>query len=133
MMKYIDNDKQKGILHDWKKIRKKFKSLRVPEECYNPLTLPLNKSVWHLILSERSKGKTTNLILFGMCMHVVDGTTIEYIRQSKTQIAPMKSEKLFETILKYDYISKITDDKYNSCVLKIENGIFAIGMKMVMS
>ena len=118
MMKYIDNDKQKGILHDWKKIRKKFKSLRVPEDRYNPLTLPLSKSVWHLILSERSKGKTTNLLLFGMCMNVIDGTTIEYIRQSKSQIAPMKSERLFETILKYDYISKVTDGKYNSCVLK---------------
>lgn len=117
-MEYIDNDKQKGVLYDFAKINKKFKKLKIPKNVYSPLTIPFTKAKWHVILSERSRGKTTNLLLYGMVMNQEYGTVIQYIRQRKDHIAPKRAGELFTTILEFDYVQKLTNGRWNSLVYK---------------
>ena len=79
-MKYIDDNKELGILYDWKKIYRLYKKLGCPDNVYNPTTLPINQAKYFMLLSERKTGKTTNLLLLGMCANQEYGTVIHYIR-----------------------------------------------------
>lgn len=114
---YYDNKESHGTLIDWNEVRKAYKKLNTPKDYYNPCTLPLETCPYSDILSERSIGKTTNLLLFGMCANKLYGTVIQYIRQSEEMTAPSVARELFDTILNYDggrYVRQLTDDKYNS-------------------
>ena len=113
-MKYINNDIQCGIEYDWRKVKDEFRKLNIPKDVYSPMHLPFDKAKYNVLLSERSRGKTTNILLLGMCMHKLYGTTIEYIRKKEDQITKKITINLFTTILEYDYIEKLTDGKYNS-------------------
>ena len=113
-MKYINNDIQCGIEYDWRKVKDEFRKLNIPKDVYSPMHLPFDKAKYNVLLSERSRGKTTNIILLGMCMHKLYGSTIEYIRKKEDQITKKITINLFTTILEYDYIEKLTDGKYNS-------------------
>lgn len=118
-LKYINNDITNGIEYNYSKVSKLFhkvlketmganiNSIFVPE-------MPLNKADWFIEMSERSVGKTTQYLLFGLCLNKYYGTKIEYIRDKYEQIAPKNASQLFATILNFDYISKIFDNKYNS-------------------
>ena len=66
--KYIENNEQFGIDYDFKRIRKKFKSLGIPSDVWTPEHIPTH-CFWSAIMSERSLGKTTNCLLWGMCMN----------------------------------------------------------------
>lgn len=112
--KYIENNEQLGLLYNWKKIKDEFNKLNIPDDVYNPVNVPLGQAKWFIELSDRSTGKTTNWLLLGMVMNKLYGTQIQYVRQSDEDIAPKSSKNLFSVILKYDYVSKITDNKYNS-------------------
>ena len=68
-VKYIDNDINKGIKYDYKLIRKEFEKLKVPKEYHTPLKYNLNNSTYYVEMSERSVGKTTNWLLWGMCQN----------------------------------------------------------------
>lgn len=96
------------------KIIKKYKKLGCPEDVYNPTTLPLKRNKYFVLLSERSAGKTTNIILLGLCAHEICGTQLQYIRQHSDMITPKTSRQLFDTILRYDYISKVTGGRWHS-------------------
>lgn len=113
-MKYINNDIQCGIEYDWRKVKEEFRKLNIPKDVYSPMHLPFDKAKYNVLLSERSRGKTTNILLLGMCMNKLYGTTIEYIRKKEDQITKKITINLFTTILEYDYIEKLTDGKYNS-------------------
>ena len=117
-MKYINDNIEYGLEYDWDKINKKFKSLKIPKDVYNPSKLDFTVSKYFLLLSERSIGKTTNVILYGMCMYILYGTVIQYVRQKPESIEPRNVRDLFDTILANDYITKLTDGKYNSVTLK---------------
>ena len=65
-IEYHENDKKKGIKYDFSLIRKEFKKLKIPKDVYNPLTIPLEWSKFNVLLSPRSKGKTTNILLLGL-------------------------------------------------------------------
>lgn len=116
MNKYIDNDKNKGMLFDYKKIRKEYKKLKVPHHLYNPCREPIEKAKHHIILSQRSSGKTTNLLLLGMLFNREYGTIIHYIRSREVYITNKNIKDLFSTIISFGYIEKITNGRYNSCV-----------------
>lgn len=116
MNKYIDDDKQKGILIDWKKARKDYKKLNIPDYLYNPCREPLEKAKHHIVLSQRSSGKTTNLLLLGMILNKNHGIIIHYIRSREDYISNKHIKDLFSTIQTFGYIEKITDGKYNSCI-----------------
>lgn len=111
---YINNDMKFGIDYDYKLINKEFKKLNVPREVYNVLKLPLSDAAWFFLLSERSTGKTTNCLLYGMTMNKMYGTIIVYIRKHDSMITKKDLSTLFTTIIEYGYIEKLTDGKYNN-------------------
>lgn len=113
-IEYIKNDKNYGIKYEWNLIRKEFKKLNIPKNVYTPTHLPFEKLHIFVIMSERSVGKTTNFLLLGMIMNKLYGTIIHYVRQRDDEIVPKALKDLFTTILQYDYVSKITNGKYNS-------------------
>ena len=110
---YIDNDINNGIKYDFKRIFKRYKELNVPKE-FNIIPYYNMSARWNVFMSERSNGKTTNVLLLGMIMNDEYGTTIEYIRMRESMIAPKNSKNIFDTIIQHDYISKITKGTWNS-------------------
>lgn len=115
-MKYINNNPQLGIEIDWKLIRKEFKRLKTPSDVYNPAFEPFEKAKYHILLSERSIGKTTNLLIIGMLLHSEYGIIPHYIRTREEYLAPKHINNLFNVIINFGYVKKITNDRWNSCV-----------------
>lgn len=114
-VKYIDDDPKRGIKYDWKKIRKKFKALGIPEGMFDPLKVSPDRAGYYWALSDRSRGKTTQCLLLGMVMHEMYGTITQYVRNDRDMIAPKALNDLFDVILQFDYIPKITDGRWNGC------------------
>lgn len=99
---------------DWKKVCKVARELKVyPKECYNPCYLPFDSVAWFDLLSERSLGKTTGILLLGMIANKEFGTVPEYVRLTKEMIKPKKLQQLFEVITRFGYVERITDNKWN--------------------
>lgn len=132
-IKYIDNDPNNGIKYNWKKIIKEYKSLGIPAEYDFTEIIPFdNESLkWYNINSERSVGKTTNILLMGMVMNKLYGTQIQLIRHHIAK-ASYYSE-LFDSIVNYKngmYIERVTDGRYNAIkyfqkrfyYIKVEDG-----------
>lgn len=117
-IEYIGNKLENGIKYDLQKIIKEYKKLKCPPTVYNPCKLPLGRARWFALLSERSTGKTTNIILLGMLFNKHYGTQIQYIRQKETMIMPKNIQNIFATIIECHYVEKITDGKYNSIIYK---------------
>lgn len=119
---YIDGNERYGINYDWNNIIQKYKGLRVPKNCYDPCKLPIKDNTYFMILSERGVGKTTNVLLLGMIMNRLYGTTVVYVRQTEDMCKKQNIEKLFDVIKTYEggrYIDNITmgaytDVKYES-------------------
>ena len=105
------------IKDNYKAAIKLYKSLSVPADTMDVLgeILP-NERTWNIILSARARGKTTNMLLWGMCLNACYGVEIQYIRQREQQIQPKYSEKLFEIInnAQYGYVEKITGGNFNA-------------------
>ena len=112
--KYYNGDKLKGRIYDWNIVRKEYKKLGCPKGVYNPLKIPIETSKWNVLLSERSTGKTTNLLLFGMVWAWHYNGIMGYIRKSDSMITKKGLESLFSTILEWDYVPKITGGRWNS-------------------
>lgn len=123
---FIDGKRTNGIIYDYPTIRKEFRKLKIPTEFYNPSKCPFDKCKWFINLSDRSTGKTTNWLLFGMIMNKLYGTVIQYVRQTNDMITPRNSKNLFDTILDNNYVSKLTDGKYNTIVYKAKRWYYAI-------
>lgn len=125
-IKYILNDPQYGIEYDWKKIRKRYKELGCPKDVYDPTTAPLETCKYFVENSERNVGKTTNWLLLGMVMHEMYGTIIQYIRQTDNMIVPKALKNLFDTILIFDYVSKVTDGRWNTVIYRARRYYYAL-------
>jgi len=113
-IKYHDNDINKGIVYDWEKIRKEYKKLNCPKGVYNPLKPDYDIFGYNICMSDRSEGKTTNPLLLSMIMNEMYGTIGHYIRQSTNALTPKLLGNLFNTILKFGYVEKITKGLWNS-------------------
>lgn len=113
-MKYYDNNPQKGLIYDWDLIKSDFKKLNVPKNVYNVLKLPIESASYFNLLSARSTGKTTNLLLLGMCWAQRYGGIIQYIRKNENMITKKGLESLFSTIIQYGYVEKVTHGRWNS-------------------
>lgn len=129
---YIDNNQRYGLKHDYKAIDKLFNSLKTPNDLFSPLTLPRDENLhWHVLLSERSTGKTTQLLLYALCMFWYEktnfgvGTRCEYIRQSKEMLAPKNTADLYNTILDFHYVEKLTENRYNTIIYKAKRWYLA--------
>lgn len=127
-MKYIENNIEFGIEYDYQLIMKEYKKI-VPKDFYFICKIPFGKVGTVIEFSERSIGKTTNFLILGMIMNQMYGTITQYVRSREDEVMNKTIQDLFDTILKYDYVSKITKNKYNSVIyerrrwyyVKIEN------------
>lgn len=115
-IKYIDGDNKKGIEYDWKLIDKTIKKLKlIPQNVYKP---KLNIAKWEVLCSDRSTGKTTSWLLVGMVMHQLYGTRIHYIREDEDMLRPMNLKNMFDVIKDNNYISIITENKWNDVLYR---------------
>lgn len=96
------------------KIIKEYKKLKCPPEVFDPCKLPLKRDKYFVLCSERSVGKTTNVLLFGLLAHEIDGIQLQYLRMHSEMVTPKTSRQLFDTILSFDYISKITGGRWHN-------------------
>ena len=122
-LKYINDNPELGIEYDYKKIFKEIKRLGLyprykKTNVWNPSHLPFNDAKWFVLMSIRSKGKTTNLLIMGLIMNKLYGTITQYIVQSEPLLAPKNTKGLYRVVLENDYISRITEGRWNSIVLK---------------
>lgn len=113
-MKYIDNDMNKGIEYDWNLIMKEYEKLGCPPYVYSPRDSMKSSAKYHIALSERSIGKTTNWILLGCVMNKLYGTIWHIVRQTDDMTAPKIMSEMLSVVNAYRYPEKLTDGKYNS-------------------
>lgn len=117
--KYWDNDKQHGILYDWALVKKEFDKLGIPDNVYNPFkTHKIESGKWIVDMSERNTGKSTNWLLIMLCLYKVYGSETAYIREIVDMIMPKHALEMFNTILLFGYVEKLTDGLYNSIIYK---------------
>ena len=117
-IKYIKGKQELGIKYDWKKIRKRYKALKCPPIYYDPSECPFEDCKYFLGYSARSIGKSMGWLLMGLIMYDMYGTVTEYCRQSVDQVAPMRTDKMFDAILACHYIEKITNGRWNFILYK---------------
>lgn len=98
---------------NFKKVIKKYKSLKCPDGYFDPTKLPYYNDKYFVICSERSVGKTTNVLLFAMSAHLIEGKQIVYVRQTSDMIERRNLRQLFNTIKDFNYIEKVTDGKWH--------------------
>lgn len=113
-IEYINGNKLDGIKYDFNFLRNEYRKLKCPKDVYNPSHLPFENCKWFITLSERARGKTTNLLLFGMLIWWHYGTGICYVRSSEQMITPKTSGDLFSNIISWGYVEKISGGKYNT-------------------
>lgn len=99
---------------EWGKVYKEYKKLGVPKEYYNPCNIPFNNNSWFALFSERSIGKTTNCILLGLVLNKLYGIQVQYIRETSDMLAPKNMNQLCAVIQNEGYISKLTNNEYNT-------------------
>ena len=113
---YHENKKELGIVYDFNKINAEFKKLGVPSDVWTPCNVPFNSAKWIIEMSERTVGKTTNVLLYGLVMHKLYGTHIEYVRETEIMLAPKYTKDLCNVINEFGYVEKLTDGRYNRLV-----------------
>ena len=109
-----------GVKYNFKAIRKLYKKLNIPPEYFNPAELPLESAKYFPTFSMRATGKTTDVLLLGMCFNALYDTEIIYVRQIEEMILPKVTKDLFSVITdpEYDYINVLTDGRYNGICYK---------------
>ena len=116
-MKYIDDRPELGLVYDFRAIEREYKKLGVPDLWYSPPFAAIPRNKYFIGLSDRSTGKTTNWLLYGLCMNKLYGTIVQYVRPTEDELAPSHAEKLVEVIRSYnngEYIKKLTNGRWNS-------------------
>lgn len=118
-LEFINGKQIKGIKYNYDLINKEFnemmKQCLAPDGLYNPTKLPFNEVVYNVLMSERSSSKTTQLMLYCMCIYKLYGSPYIYARQLTEEITKSMYDELF-TVIKnpiYNYIGFITNDEYN--------------------
>lgn len=124
-IEYINGNPLDGVVYDFNLLRNEYKRLKCPKDVYNPSHLPFESCKWLVTLSERARGKTTNLLLFGMLIWWHYGTGICYLRSNEQMIMPKASKDLFSNIISWGYVEKISKGKYNTIVYKSRRWYFA--------
>ena len=112
-IKYVGDDPLRGIIFDWKFLRREYKKMKIPKQFFYPLKADFDKCGWYVALSDRARGKTSETLILGMLMNKHYGTIIHYLRNSEKSIRPYSLNQLFSTLIKYGYIEQITDGQYN--------------------
>lgn len=125
---YIDNDENLGVDYDWNLIAKEYKKLGVPPEYDITNIIPLGNAAlkWYILTSERSVGKTTNILLIGMVMNALYGTIIQLIRHYIDKASYY--DTLFDRVVSYNqgqYIKRLTNGEYDTVKYYSRNFFYA--------
>lgn len=116
-IKYFDDNPMYGIEYDWDKVCKLYNSLGIPDNVYNPTKVHTIQSGKYIIdMSERNTGKSTNWMLFMLCVYKLYGSETAYVRELVDMLMPKHSMEIFKTILNpnYDYLNKLFDGRWNT-------------------
>jgi hypothetical protein len=97
---------------NFRAINKEYEKLKCPDNVFNPCKLPLANNKYFVICTERSVGKTTNVLLWSMIANKLEQTLVVYLRQFADMIERKNLKLLFNTIKEFGYIEKITGGKY---------------------
>ena len=74
-------------MYDYKAVEKELKKSGVyPQGYWNPLYVNLQNNDLTMQLSERSIGKTTGWLLYGIEMYIKYGVIIHYIREDRRHL-----------------------------------------------
>lgn len=117
-VEFINDNKLDGIKYDFDLIRKDYTKLKCPKKVYNPNHIPYESNKWNIILSDRSRGKTTNILLFGLCMFWRYRNGLLYIRNDKSMITQGNVGRLFNTVIEWGYVEKLTGGEYDGIIYK---------------
>lgn len=117
-MKYINDDINQGIAIDWDFVYKTIEKLDViPKEIYYE-RIPFDKTAWAVLMSGRSVGKTTTLLIIGLVLYKLYGIKTIYLRERQEMIRAKEISGLYNVLNTHDIISKIFNDEYNNIVYK---------------
>ena len=114
--KFYNDDINKGIIVDWKEVQKEYKKLGCPNNVYDASRLPFASATYFQLLSERSTGKTTSVLLLAGILYRKYGIITQYIRTREDMIQNKTIKELFKTVREFHYIEKLTDNKYNDVI-----------------
>lgn len=114
-----------SITYDWHRIRREYRKLGIPEGIFDPTDAPIERNKYFIICTERSSGKTTNVLLLGLVCYRLYKTPIQYIRQTDDMLAPKNMTNLMHVIISEGYVDKLTDGKYNTLVYKARRWYYA--------
>lgn len=112
--KYYDDNPARGVVVDWKLVRKEYQKLDCPKEYFDPTLRPIDVVKYLLIYSRRATGKTSGVLILGLLLHQIYGTLVVYIRQMPDMIAPKNIKTMMDVAIEEGYIGKITDGRWNS-------------------
>ena len=101
-------------MKDYKKSIQNLYALGCYSNAYwNPAQVGLEKNDATFLLSERSLGKTTAMLMLGMELNIEYGTIIHYIRELTKHLNRAFTKTIFSTIIKCGYVEKITRGEFN--------------------
>lgn len=108
-------------MKDYKKVEKMLmKKGCFPSQYWNPFSLNLQNNDLTMLLSERSLGKTTAMLLYGLALYKEYGTIMHYIRERAAHLNRAYTKTLFTTIIENNYISKIFNDTWNDVFYNVQ-------------
>lgn len=100
------------MLNRWRQIEKEVvKAGVIPAEINTPLGL---NATWNCYVSDRSNGKTTSWLIYAVKAYLKYGIVTHYIRSHRSMITQSAIMTIFNVIISNNYISILTDNKWNS-------------------
>lgn len=102
---------------NWNLIWKEYAKLGIPSEYWKPNHINFNESAYKVLISERSLGKTTQLLLLYLLINEKYGDRFAYIRQKQRMITPKANGRVFTAIRENGYVEKITKGKWKDIYL----------------
>lgn len=126
--KYYFNNEVYGRIYNWNAIFNLFDTLKIPDTVWKPRREILN-SKYGVLISSRSIGKTSNVLLLGLCQRALYNTQICYVRSTEQEFTPTEAKKLVSVINEYEggrYIRQLTKDKYNCIIYKARAFYYAL-------
>lgn len=102
------------MINRWRKIEKEVvKAGVIPSEINTPLGL---NATWNCYVSDRSNGKTTSWLIYAIKAYLKYGIVTHYIRSHRSMITQSAIMTIFNVIISNNYVSILTDNKWNSIV-----------------
>lgn len=105
--------------YNWKEVEKYCKKCGVfPKGMWNPFHIDFESIGIIMLLSERSVGKTTAMLIIGIALNWLYGVRVHYIREKTSHLSQSIVKDLFSTINSLGYVEKLTQGNYNSVIYK---------------